>query len=591
MGKKLLCLVLVFMMLFAFVLSSCTPDSTDEGEATGTGDEEELEDADLSNRTPYTLTLWLPANAGTTEDSVKQVEAAINDILNSSYTTSIQLRVFDEDEYEAAVYDKISSIAQKVEDDKAESSRRKELEQSLRQEGLTMPPETTGEQTEAETYVNEYSQSLKKYPAVEPYQFDIFLITSYDTYIDLIEKDAIMNLEDKLNGSFKSLKQYIYPSFLDAAKFYNGMAYAIPNNHGMGEYRFLLTNKELAKKYDYNPADLEGSIANCEHFIRSVARYEEDKSIAPLLSWVEPIGMTYWSSDGSWSPLASIVGNDSTFDSQGTITNIFQSTEYKANFKLMKEFEESGMIAEDPENCEKFAVGVVSAHSLSEVEEKYGDEYDISVFERPKATQEELFTGAFAVSTATKSLNRSMEVITAINTNVEVRNLLQYGIEGVHYNLTDDGRVERIKDENGKTTYNMNILYTGNTYIAYPEEDMAPDQWEMDKARNLDTILTPFSFCPGLRNDSNKANYEELTKLGKEYYDKMMATKLEDVDTFFKDSAAELVKNEMFTQMSGNAWEFGLNKVYNDFYNEHFAPEEGEDTGEAGGGETAAPEA
>ena len=92
MGKKLLCLVLVFMMLFAFVLSSCTPDSTDEGEATGTGDEEELEDADLSNRTPYTLTLWLPANAGTTEDSVKQVEAAINDILNSSYTTSIQLR-------------------------------------------------------------------------------------------------------------------------------------------------------------------------------------------------------------------------------------------------------------------------------------------------------------------------------------------------------------------------------------------------------------------------------------------------------------------------------------------------------------------
>ncbi len=588
MGKKLVCLVLVFMMLFAFVLSSCTPDSTEEGDAT-TGEEDA--DADLSNRTPYTLTLWLPTEEGTTEDSVKQVEAAINEILNSSYTTSIQLRVFSEDEYESAVYDKINSIAQKIEDDRAESSRRKELEQSLRQEGLTMPPETTGEQTEVETYVNEYSQSLKKYPAVEEYQFDIFLITSYDTYIDLIDKDAIMNIEDKLTGSFKSLKQYIYPSFLEAVRFYKDSAYAVPNNHGMGEYRFLLTNKELAKKYDYNPADLEGSIANCEHFIRSVARYEEDKTIAPLLSWVEPAGMTYWSSDGSWSPLASIVSNDSTFDSQGTISNIFSNAEYKANFKLMKEFEEAGMIAEDPDTCEKFAVGVVSAQSLSEVEEKYGDEYDISIFERPKATQEELFTGAFAVSTATKNLNRAMEVITMINTNEQVRNLLQYGIEGVHYNRTEDGRVERIRDENGNTTYNMNILYTGNTYMAYPEEYMDPDQWEMDKARNLDTVLTPFSYVPGLRNESNKANYEELTKLGKEYYSKMMATKLEDVDTSFREWASELSNNEMFSQMSGNAWEFGLNKIYSAYYNEHFAPaDDGEDTGEAGGAETAAPQ-
>lgn len=582
MGKKLLCLVLVFMMLFSFVLASCSPDSSEDGEVSGTS-EDDL-DADLSNRTPYTLTLWLPAGEGTTEDSVKQVEAAINDILNSQFTTAVQIRVFDEDEYEAAVYEKIESISQKLEDDRAESSRRKELEQSLRQEGLTMPETTAGTEAPVETYVNEYSQSLKRYPSVSEYQFDIFLITDYDTYVDLIDKNAIMSLEDKLNGSFKNLKQYIYPSFLDLARFYRGSVYAIPNNHGLGEYKFLLTNKELAKKYDYDPADLTGSIANCEHFIRSVARYEEDKSVVPLLSWVDPVGMSYWSEDGSWSPLASVISNDSTYNSQGTISNIFSMSDYKANFKLMKEFQEAGMIAEDPDNVEKFAVGVVSASSLAEVEAKYGEEYDISIYERPHATQEDLFAGAFAVSSSTKSLNRSLEVITAINTNPEIRNLLQYGVEGVHYNLNDDNQVVRILDENGKSTYNMNILYTGNTYLAYTEEGMDPHQWEYDKARNLDSILTPFSFVPGLRTASNASNFAELTKLGKEYYAKLNDLKLEDVDDMFKQFSSELTSNEKFSQMAGNSWEFGLNKVYTEYFQKNFAAEQGgEDTGESGG--------
>lgn len=589
MGKKLLSLVLVFMLLFTFILSSCSPDSTMEGDVSGSTGEE---DADYSNRTPYTLTLWLPAKEGTTDDSVKQVEAALNEIFNASYTTSIRLRVFDEDEYETAVLEKLDSIKQKLEDDAAESSRRKELEQSRRQEGITLP-ETTASNTETdiETYVNEYSQTSKKYPTVDDYQFDIFLVTSYDSYVDLIKREDIMSLEDKLNGSSKVLKEYIYPTFLEAAKAYNGVTYAIPNNHGMGQYKFLLTNKELAKKYDYDPENLQGSIKNCEHFIRSVARYEEDDSVVPLLSWVDPAGMTYWSNDGSWAPLASIIGNDATYNTLGSITNIFRNSEYKANFKLMKEFEESGMIAEDPDKVEKFAVGVVSADCLADVEEVYGEKYDISIYEYPKATQEELFTGAFAVSAATKSLTRAMEIITAINTRPEVRNLLQYGVEGVHYERDEDGRVHRLD-----STYNMNILYTGNTYIAYPEEDMDLDQWEKDKQRNLDTILTPFSYVPGLHNESNKANYDEITRLGDEIYDDLMSIKAEDVDDYFAEKSSELSKNEKFGQMTGTSWEHGVNAIYSIFYSEHYQTAEPDpddtssgDSTSSEGGETTAP--
>lgn len=597
MSKKLISLLLVFMLLFSFVLASCSTDST-SGDDVEPGDTEEAE-LDMSNRTPYTLTLWLPSQEGTTEEAVKEVEAAINKLLNSSYTTNIELRTFDEDKYAAAVLEKIDAIEQKIRDDEAESSRRKEIEQSLRQEGIVTVGTTAAETeaTEIATETNEYGQSNKKYPDVGEYQFDIFLITSYEMYRDLVDRDALMSLETNLNGSSKLLKSYIYPAFLDAVKFDTGLTYAIPNNHGMGEYKFLLTNKELAEKYYFDPADLTGSIDNCKYFIETVARYEDDPDVSPLLSWVDPVGMKYWSKDGSWSAIASIIGNDASFDSAGSISNIFTMNEYKAHFKMMKQFEEDGLIAEDPENCEKFAVGVVSADCLETVEAMYGDEYDISIYEYPRATQEELFTGAFAVSAATKSLSRAMEVITAINTQKEIRNLLQYGVEGVHYKLNDEGRVERIRDEKGNSAYNMNILHTGNTYIAYPEEGMDLKQWEHDKQRNLDTILTPFSYCydsetgVGLYNENNAANFEEVARLSADMYDRLMKIKAEDVDEFFTAAAAELNENEKFKQMTGASWEYGIGAIYSKYYNAHFAVPDDEGGGDEGGGDDAGAEA
>lgn len=594
MSKKLISLLLVFMILFSFVLSSCSVNSTSSGEDPGE-DTKEPEN-DPSNRTPYTLTLWLPAQKGTTEAAVQEVENAINKILNSSYTTSIELRTFDEDEYVAAVLDKIDAIEQKIRDDQAESSRRKEIEASLRQEGIVTVGTTAAqtEETDIATEVNTYGQSQKKYPDVGEYQFDIFLITSYEMYRDLVDRDALMSLEDNLKGSSKALKSRIYPAFLDAVKFDVGLTYAIPNNHGMGEYKFLLTNKELAEKYYFDPADLTGSIDNCKYFIDTVARYEEDPDVSPLLSWVDPVGMKYWSRDGSWSALASIVGNDASYDSAGSISNIFTNSAYKAHFKMMKEFEEAGMIAEDPENCEKFAVGVVSADCLETVEALYGDEYDISIYEYPRATQEELFTGAFAVSAATKSLSRAMEVITAINTQSEVRNLLQYGVEGVHYNLNEEGLVERVRDENGNSAYNMNILHTGNTYIAYPEEGMDPQQWEHDKQRNLDTILTPFSYCynsengVGLYNKNNAENFDEISRISAEIYERLMKVKAEDVDDFFAEAAAEMSANDMFKQMAGASWEYGIVSIYSKYYNAHFAKPDDEGGGENAGAEAGA---
>ena len=74
MNKKLISLLLALMMLVAFVMSSCSILGGGAEEGTDTGEDGE---EDLSNRTPVTLTLWMPT-LGATDEARQAVEDELN---------------------------------------------------------------------------------------------------------------------------------------------------------------------------------------------------------------------------------------------------------------------------------------------------------------------------------------------------------------------------------------------------------------------------------------------------------------------------------------------------------------------------------
>ncbi len=575
MKKNFLCMLLCVAMLMSLVLTSCSISSGDVETVEG-DDEANLSESD---RTPVTLTFWLPAETAIDEETVAMVQGAMNTYLKSNFSTAVELKIFSEEAYKAAVDERLDAIEEKAEQDRIEEEKRKEEERYNRLNGITTeattPPET--EETVVETFKDEYGVTQEKYPAVSPYQLDIFLITDYSDYLAYIEREALSDLSTTIKGTSKVLNSYIYPHFLTAAAF-NGATYAIPNNHALGEFKYLLLNKEMVKKYSYDADKLaaavlsEGNLSGCEEFINDIIKYEKESDVTPLLSWTDPAGMYYWSDDGEWSVLASNFGATPSFNQASSIGSIFKNNIYKANFKLMKGFEEAGAIAEDPANCDNFAVGVIEGTATDAA--VYSEEYYIYTYDYPKATQEELFAGAFAVSSYTANFDRAMEVIVALNTVPELRDILQYGVEGIHFNYNADGTVKKLTDD-----YNMNILYTGNVYMASLEEGMNPDLWENAKEINLSSYLTPFSFVPGLRNENNKANYDEIEKLSADLYERLMAVSLEDVDAFFKEAEAEISANELFKQMTDGTWENGASFIYSSFYAEHFATEEPDEGG------------
>lgn len=538
MKKKILSFLLAaFMMAGAF--TSCSTDESTDTDVEATADTEE------STRVSMTLSMWLPTSEDTTEDAIQLVSDELNKLTQAKFDTAIELHLIPEDEYWDTVTKMSEEIGARIEaEEEAEKQRKKELK-ALKAQGIKVEEtETeTESETEEETIINELGISIKQYPEVGENQMDIFLVMGYENYIDFIDKDYIQQLDQELSGTSKILKQYIYPTYLELADQFG--TYAVPNNHPVGEYEYLLINKELVEEYDYDIDDL-GTLIKCGDFIKDIGNQNLD-GVIPLLAPVEAANMVYWGTeDNEWSLIASQLTNVTTYSSKMAPKSIFTNTTYTNTVLLMKELEEKGYIGDGTlEEGEKFAVGIVSGDPSTIAE--YEDEYYYSIYKAPMFTEEDVYGAMFAVSSYSKSLERSMEIITYLNTNKDFRTVLQYGAEGVHWDYTDDSEetIEILSDD-----YQMNLLYTGNIYMTYPGEGRSMDEWQIGKQMNIDSICDPYIGFTGSVIDENKADVAKLNELSKKYKEKLDSVSAADFKTALNEWKAELKEEEVFVSLT-----------------------------------------
>lgn len=88
-----------------------------------------------------------------------------------------------------------------------------------------------------------------------------------------------------------------------------------------------------------------------------------------------------------------------------------------------------------------------------------------NIVDVPTVTRADAFASAFAVvnNSQQKYNDRAMNLIYAINNDLELRNFLQYGVVGANFELVD-GDIVRIKT--GNSVYDMDLTYTGDTFKA-----------------------------------------------------------------------------------------------------------------------------
>lgn len=539
MSKRLISLVLCVLMLASIFMTSCAKEEIvlDTSASALTLTMMAITDTQVyyTDEEYEALSEEEKAHVAEVKAQYDAVEEAINKITKSKYKTQLDIFYFTAEQYFDMLEAKMLRTEVVVEEAASARKAYKNFQRTEKRNGNTdeldvytkfceAHPEYVN-YIEAPIVVDEDAPETEKadkeivYPTVDPDQVDILFVGSYDQYMNYIEKGWLSKLNDVLNsGVAKKLQSYVYPAFLDAAKTDKG-TYAIPNNTIVGEYTVLLVNKEMCNKYsDINQIS---TLYDTLSLIEDVAKYETDIDPVWSKSYRGYTNVHFWSveyiegeveetvinEDGTtsvttkttfeyninptrFSPIGAVYNPDYTTQTSDAKyyapSNLLQNQTFYNQVVALKTLEYNNYYgAKDSTN--EFAVGVVKGSGKDL--EVYEEDYYSVVLEYPVATQEDLFGSMFAVSSFTTDLNRSMEILTLLNTDTDFRNLFQYGIVGTNYEVNDEDCAERLPDN----LYMMDVYKTGNVFVAYPDADkgMSQKTWEYAKTQDLDVKINP----------------------------------------------------------------------------------------------------
>ena len=513
MNKRTISLILAFLMLSSLLFTGCSSlfGDGEETDPNGTLVEE-------ASNSAMTLSMYVVSAEPVSEKTAQLVEDAFNKITKVNFKTQVKLHFETYDKYFEKIEEVVESNLQLALLEEEAAKALKQARKNAKAEGIVTDDawfdafyaanpqyeqfreteeltgeDTTAEETELVTIEgidNSYTLSQVKYPEEKPSQIDILWIDSYERYCEYIEREMIQRLDQELSGSSKKLNEYVNGQLFTWAKWCTSGTYGIPNNVVIGEYTYLLVNKELAEKYSYNPEELN-SLTKCADFLADVKNYEP--GVAPILGDIYTTNMYYWDIDTTTGAI-----NSSKFNVLGSTTvgrthdpendmnvtlqcnNVFKNADFTEQLITIQKYKDLDYVVAEGTADQKYAVRMIKGPAS--LEKIYGEEYELNVLEYPRAGYEDIFTNMFAVSEYSRSLSRSMQIITYLNTNSDLRNVLQYGVEGVHYKIDDEtGKLVRLNRD-----YIMNLESTGNVFMAYPEEDMDVDAWEWGKKQNLE---------------------------------------------------------------------------------------------------------
>lgn len=672
MRRKLICLMLCLVALMTLAFTGCS------GEAEETGEEDKQQSA----RTPVTVNMWLVSENEVDAETEAAVEAAFNSLTQSKFTTKVDLIFLTADEYFNVLDENLTAAAQYKLDNSAIS---------LPIIGVGSEETTEVVETTVETVTNELGQHLLKYPDVEEGQMDIVFLAGEDLLERYVSEGKLLSLEEKLNSSdAKVLRDCIYPSALQQIRISNGsssQAYAIPNNTVIGDYTYMLVNKEMADKYYIDLTEIN-TFADCAKLIADIGNNED---IAPVLAYTDPVNIQYWldfaaeedngatftfavgSTDAnafgankklliapyaagntvmvplqafaealgarySWnvgtstatltygsrkvavtsgssvanvngenlalsqnayfdadnavfmapvdfiadvlcatvefdeatgkyvidkndypmSILASHIGAEDSYGDRMEMLSVFDIPEFTDHMVLMAQCEENGWFAEDA-STEDFGVAILNGSY--ETMAQYTDKYEVKILSYPVLDEEDVYDSMFAVTNYTVNIDRALEILTLIYTNTEAKNILQYGVEGVHYEFDDEGQFSVISDK-----YVMNNDKLGNAFLAYTTDKVDADTWTDAKENNLPASVWSDEMAANLESrvyaffglddawSGVGANHiTEITKLSNVYMDRMEACNTSaELAAFFETAKAELAEYVYFQTVIGN---------------------------------------
>lgn len=335
----------------------------------------------------------------------------------------------------------------------------------------------------------------------------------YNNYGDQTRKGYFADITEKLQSVTPELWATMDDVIWEGAKV-DGKIYGIPVKKDYATEYFWRLDKELFVDELGMDVPTRMTFEDIEQYLEAAKKAWEDgldvaaEAEYPLTMAKGGIAMDrifdmLQNNTGMGIPYAKVGTPD-----EDTVVWKYEDEDYVNRLKTMHSWFEKGYINPDaavideapsPYSAVKNGQGFYGADAIWTAADGYVQV--ISVWDGPYLSTQTIRGAMNAINANSDYIDESLKYQELVNTNVEYRDTLRYGVEGTHFNYNADGLVERT--EEGQQKYGpwpfSQGSYSLSTVEAAEGVDVDPNMWDVIFAGYEDAIATEligFSFDP-----------------------------------------------------------------------------------------------
>jgi putative aldouronate transport system substrate-binding protein len=363
-------------------------------------------------------------------------------------------------------------------------------------------------------------------------KFDIIFTAQWNGHAVNVSKGAFLPLnDDTLDQYGNLLTKYgqgiidsLSPTFLEGAEI-NGKNYAVPTNKELAAQGGVIYREDIAQELGLDMTQVK-TIQDLEPILKTI-KEKKPKMVPLFFRNGENFDSHYFLQTDALGD-ASIPGVILKDQDSTKVVISSDLDPYLETLKISRDFMKKGYINKDAATTSLGTGEALKSGNVFMITAslKPGKDAELAnsngmqgKLKQIEMTAKTVSTGDTAgsmlgISSTSDDPARAMMFINLLHTDHELNNLLNFGIEGVHYEKVS---TNIIKATNATKNYNPGASWMfGNQFLNYIWETEDPQKWEKFKAFNEDAKKSPglgFTF----NAEPVKTEVAALVNVGKEY--------------------------------------------------------------------------
>ena len=334
-----------------------------------------------------------------------------------------------------------------------------------------------------------YTEKMKMKMASRE-KFDLCFVGFNNPYKSGFENGGLAELDDLIDEYAPEIYDNVSSKFIEDARI-DGKLYAIPNEQVAFRQDSTFVQTDLLNKSGVTFNEIN-KMSDLEPFLQYVKENTEN------IPWRISYGIGMWTIQNYETIINDIViKNDG---SSKKAVNLRTTPEFQEGLNTIREWYLKGYIRQDVSTTQDDEIDVSSGKyasfqsawkpgSEANMKAKYGRDYTAVKMMDPYLSCGFSRSTMIGIGECSEHKDKAIQLISLVNKNKDLYNLLCYGIEGKHYKLDSEGKVEMISDSGYDCS--GRAWAHGNQFNPLVMAGSSDDVWEETKKLNEEAKVSP----------------------------------------------------------------------------------------------------